>query len=348
MNSTHSGTYRTAIIGCGGRARAHMPGLKADERIQIVALADVRVESSDQFATDFGLNVKKYTDHKELLQQERPDVVVVTLWTALHLPVIRDCIEAGVKVILSEKPMAATWNECQEIARIAEESGVMLTFCHQRRFASGNRKVRELLAAGRFGKIERMDLFSPPHLLDCGTHSVDQALSFNGENPIQWVHGAVDLTETVDYFNVPAEGMFTGMFRFENGVFGTIRCGTLNLDFWGGVRVTGSDGFVEVMWDGQIRRAVVYSEPGWTFPAVEEVPDEQMIGLVKNALDCVESGAEPELSYKKALRANEALFAFYASAQRHERVTLPLTGVMGNALHEMLASGSGKPKEDSE
>ncbi|MBC7808838.1 MAG: Gfo/Idh/MocA family oxidoreductase [Akkermansiaceae bacterium] len=347
MLSPSRGTYRAAIIGCGGRARAHMPGLKADDRIQIVALSDIRPESSESFASDFALNTRQYTDYKELLEAERPDVVVATLWTALHLPVIRECVRSGVKVILSEKPMAATWGECEEMARLAETSGVVLTFCHQRRFASGNRKVRELLGAGRFGKIERMDLFSPPHLLDCGTHSMDQALSFNSDVPVKWVHGAVDVTETVDFFNVPAEGMFTGMFYWENGVFGTIRTGTVNMDFWGGVRVTGSDGFVEAMWDGQIRRAVVYSEPGWKFPAPEEVPEEQMIGLVKNALDCLESGAEPELSYKKALRANEILFAFYASAERHERVTLPLTGVVGNPFHDMLASGLGKPKGET-
>ena len=347
MPSPSRGTYRAAIIGCGGRAHAHMPGLQADDRLIIVALADVRAESADTFASDFALDVHKYTDYKELLERERPDVVVATLWTALHLPVIRDCINAGVKVILSEKPMAATWGECEEIARLADESGVLLTFCHQRRFSSGNRKVRELLEAGRFGKIERLDLFSPPHLLDCGTHSMDQALSFNRESPVKWVHGAVDLTETVNFFNVPAEGMFSGMFYCENGVFGTIRTGTVNMDFWGGVRVTGSDGFVEVMWEGQIRRAVVYSEPDWKFPAVEEVPDEQMNGLVKNALDCLESGAEPELSYKKALVASEILFAFYASAERHERVALPLTGVVGNPLHDMLASGLGKPKGES-
>ncbi len=347
MHLSDRGTYRVAIIGCGGRARAHMPGLIADDRVQIVALADIRPESAASFATDYSLNVQRYTDHKELLERERPDVVVATLWTALHLPVIRDCIDANVKVILSEKPMAATWSECEEIARLADASGVILTFAHQRRFASGNLKVRELIAAGRFGKIERMDLFSPPHLLDCGTHTLDQALSFNDESPVKWVHGAVDLTETVNYFNVLAEGMFSGMFYCENGVYGTIRTGTVNMDFWGGVRVTGSDGFVEASWEGQVRHAVVYSAPDWKFPTVDEVPDEQMIGLVRNAFDCLESGAEPELSYKRALVANEILFAFYASAQRHERVTLPLTGVVGNPLHDMLAAGIGKPKGET-
>ncbi len=334
-----SGVYRVAIIGCGGRARAHMPGLQADMRLQIVALADIHPESTESFAADNSLRVARYTDHNALLAQEHPDIVVVTLWTALHLSVIRDCIGAGVKAILSEKPMAATWGECEEIARIAEASGVLLTFCHQRRFASGNLKVRELLAANRFGKIERMDLFSPPHLLDCGTHSLDQAMSFNDESGVRWVHGAVDLTDTVNYFNVLAEGMFSGMFLFENGVFGTIRTGTVDMPFFGGVRVTGSDGFVEVLWDGQIRRAVVYSDPSWTFPEVPEVPEEQMIGMVKNTVDCLVNGTESELSYKRALKGGEVLFAFYESVRRHRRIMLPLTGVNGNPLHEMLTSG---------
>lgn len=331
-------TYSVAVIGCGGRARAHVPGINADRRLKVTALADVRAESAAAFNTETGYGANVYTDYAELLRQEKPDVVIITLWTALHLPVIRACMEAGVQAILSEKPMAATWDECQEIAALADNSGVLLVFSHQRRFASGNLKVRELLNAGAFGKIERMELFSPPHLLDCGTHSMDQALSFNNEIGVAWVHGAVDLTDTVNYFNVPAEGVFTGVFRFENGVHGSIRTGTLDMDMWGGVRVTGTDGFAEVFWDGDIRRAAKYSDPSWTFPVPDAVPDEQMIGLVKNAVDCLASGAEPELSYKRALKAGEILFAFYKSAQTHRRVLLPLTGVTGNPVWEMIAA----------
>ena len=234
--------------------------------------------------------------------------------------------------------MAATWSESEQIAALAKESGVLLTFAHQRRFATGNLKVRELLDAGTFGEIKRMELFSPPHLLDCGTHTLDQAMSFNREAGVTWVHGAADLTETINYFNVPAEGVFTGVFRFDNGVDGSIRTGKLDMDMWGGVRVTGSDGFVEVFWDGDVRRAVKYSDPSWTYPVPEAVPDDQMIGLIKNAVDCLESGAEPELSYKRAFKVAEVLFAFYKSAQTNERVVLPLTGVSGNPVWEMIAA----------
>lgn len=325
--------YRVALIGCGGRGRAHLPAILADPRLQLVALADAKREAAEAIAPT---TATVYEDYEDLLKKEKPDMVVIALWTELHLPVLKACIAAGVRIVHSEKPVAPTWGEYQAIAELAESSGIQLTFCHQRRYAEGNCGVRALLEAGRFGKIERMELYSPPHLLDCGTHSVDQALSFNRETPIKWAHGAVDLSSTVSFFNVPAEGMATGMFYFENGVLATIRCGRLDMDLWGGIRVTGSEGFVEVFWDGKIRRAVIYEEPTWCPPVFEESHEQQMLDMMRGILDDFEAKREPELSHRHALRAGEVLFALYASAQRHERVDLPLTGVTGNPLFEML------------
>ena len=64
-----------------------------------------------------------------------------------------------------------------------------------------------------------------------------------------------------------------------------------------------------------------------------------MIGVVKNAIDALESGDEPVLSYKKALRASEIIFAFYESVRRHARVELPLTDVDDNPFLTMQAAG---------
>jgi UDP-N-acetyl-2-amino-2-deoxyglucuronate dehydrogenase len=129
------------------------------------------------------------------------------------------------------------------------------------------------------------------------------------------------------------------MVVFENGVRASVQIGGPDLDLWGGVRVTGSDGFLEVTWDGEFRRAVVYADSAWQPPKLEEPVELPMNGVIRNALDCLESGAEPELSYQKALRASEIIFAFYESVRRHARVTLPLSGVTDNPFLSMLAAG---------
>ena len=335
-----SQTYKIALIGCGGRAKEHIPGIKADARCRVVALADVKREAAEAMNAEHEFGAAIYTDHREMLEREKPEVVIACLWTPLHLTVFKDCVDAGVKAVLSEKPMAPTWGECQEIRRLAEASGVLLTFCHQRRFAPGNILARRLLDEGRFGKIERMELSSPPNLLDCGTHTFDQALSFHKETPVKWVLGAVDANEPLNWFGVSAESMAVGTLVFTDGVRATIQTGGPDLDIWGGVRVTGSEGFMEVTWDGQIRRAVVYANPGWTVPHVSEDPSAPMVGVIRNALDCLESGAEPELSYQKALRASEIIFALYESVRRHARVELPLIGVTDNPFITLMESGA--------
>lgn len=337
--------YRVALIGCGGRAKAHVPGLKADSRAQVVALADVKREAAESMNAEYGFGASVYDDHRRMLAQEKPDVVVACLWTPLHLPVFRDCVEAGVRAVLSEKPMAPTWGECREMARLAETSGCQLTFCHQRRFAEGNQLARQLIAEGRFGPIQRMDLYSPPNLLDCGTHTFDQALSFNGESPAKWVLGAVDTSKLLNWFGVSAEGMAVGTVVFENGVRASFQVGGPDMDLWGGVRVTGRDGFFDITWDGQFQRAVVYADPAWQPPTVEDSGDAHMVGVVRNALDSLESGTEPELSYKKALRASEIIFALYESVRRHARIELPLRGVEDNPFLSMLESGEFGPQD---
>jgi len=320
----------------GARTRG---GLQADARCRVVALVDVNTQAAEALDADCGFGATIYSDVEQMLERERPDVAVLCLWTPLHLPVFRQCAEAGVRAVISEKPVAPTWGDCLEIARLAEAHHCQLTFCHQRRFAAGNQLARKLIAEGRFGALERMELYSPPNLLDCGTHTFDQALSFNGESPARWVLGAFDASKRLDWFGVAAEGMAVGTIVFENGVRANFQTGGPDMDLGSGVRVLGSGGFLEVSWDGQFQRAVVYADPAWRAPVAEDPPGAHMIGVVRDALDGLDSGAEPELSHKKALRASEIIFALYESVRRHTRVELPLTGVTDNPFLAMLAQG---------
>lgn len=334
---------RVAIVGCGKRAHEHIIGLNADDRCRVTALVDVNQAAAKEIDQTYEFGAAIYTEHKTMLEQEQPDMVVICLWTPLHLPVFRDCAAAGVKAVISEKPMAPTWGDTLEIARLAEKSGCQLTFCHQRRFAEGNRTVRKLIEEGVFGTIERMDLYSPENLLDCGTHTFDQALSFNGEIGAQWVMGAVDMRDPKEWFGVRFESMMVGTMVFKNGVRANVQVGGPDRDMGSGVRLYGTDGFLEVDWDGQMGRGAVYSDPSWRPPQIEVDRPSHMIGVVKDAVDSLESGKEPELSHVKALRAAEIIFAFYESARSRRRVELPLVGVTDNPFIALLDGPFGKP-----
>jgi predicted dehydrogenase len=331
--------YKVAIIGCGRRAAQHSAGLKHDPRCKVVGLADLNEEAAKSLNQEFGFGAAVYGDYKEMLAQERPDMVISCLWTGLHLPVFRDCAEAGVKAYLSEKPMAPTWGESVEMGRIAESTGCLLAFCHQRRFAQGNRLVREWIKEGRFGKIERLDLYSPVHLLDCGTHTFDQALSYMDETPAKWVLGAVDASETKSNFAIISEIMAVGVIVFQNGVRASLQVGGPDKDMATGVRVLGTKGFIEVTWDGSFRKAVIFDDPNWKPDPVQSSSEEQMSGVIHHIVDSLQNGTECELSHVHALRAAEIIYALYESVRCHARVELPLTGVTDHPFMTMLEQG---------
>ncbi|MBM7566635.1 Gfo/Idh/MocA family protein [Paenibacillus sacheonensis] len=335
--------YRVAFIGCGNRAKAHAAAIREDSRCEVVALSDLYAEAAQAFNEQFGFGAALFTDYEVMLAEVKPDIVISCLWTPLHLQMFRACAAAGVRAVHSEKPMAPAWGDCLEMARIAEATGSQLTFCHQRRFASGNRLVRQWVEKGRIGQLLRMDLYSPPNLLDCGTHTFDQALSFNGEFGAKWVLGAVDGTNPLNWFDVSAESMAVGTLVFENAVRANVQTGGPDQDMHTGVRLIGSKGFIEVNWDGEIGEAVIYDDPSWKpeMPASSE--REQMAGVVEDIVGSLAAGREPELSYRKALRASEIIYAFYESVRRHARIELPLAGMNDNPFIQLLEAGHFAP-----
>ncbi|MDD4796630.1 MAG: Gfo/Idh/MocA family oxidoreductase [Eubacteriales bacterium] len=336
--------YKVGLIGCGGRGNLHAGAITKVPRLKVEALCDIIPRKAMWMNERYGFDATIYEDYHKMLAEKELDLVIVCLWTPLHLPVIKDCVNAGIRYLHSEKPVAPTWNGYLESAYIANSKGVKLTYAHQRRYAKGNLLTRKLIKDGVFGKIQRMELFSPPHLLDCGTHTFDQAFSFNDESPVTWVLGNGDVTNSISYFEVPAESFFVGHFEYKNGVKGSIKVGRMKTDggdLESGVRVIGDKGFIDVLWDGIITRAVVYDDPSFQ---VEELPAyvgdagaTQIPDMLQGVVDSLDGDLPAEVDYRRAIRAGEVIFAFYESMRQHKRIYLPLIGQGDCPIADMIA-----------
>ena len=66
--------YKTAFLGCGGRARAHADAYRFVKRGKIGAICDMNEELLNSFGDDFGVS-SRYTDLDEMLEKEKPDVL---------------------------------------------------------------------------------------------------------------------------------------------------------------------------------------------------------------------------------------------------------------------------------
>src|SRR5690349_21425014 len=134
---------RAAIIGCGGRGRAHAEGYRASADARIVAVADPVPEAGQALSDKYDVPAV-FQDHRAMLAEHRPEIVSVCTWTGLHRQIVLDVVEAGARAIHCEKPMAPTWTEAREVHNACRDAGVQLTFCHQRRFGAQFVKAREL------------------------------------------------------------------------------------------------------------------------------------------------------------------------------------------------------------
>lgn len=319
---------RAAVLGCGGRGRAHAAGYAASDEAELVACADPVPENARELAERYGAPAV-YADYRELLREGQPEVVSICTWTGLHREMVEAAVAAGVKAIHCEKPMASTWGDSRAMHDLCEQAGVVMTFCHQRRFAPEFRRARDLVREGALGELVRIEGYCP-NLFDWGTHWFDMFHFFNEERPAAWVMGQIDVSIQRQVFGVPVETAGLSHVAWDDGVSGLLVTARdpaiprLNrLVERVGMVVYGTEGRIEVaVSDGPRLRLRRFGQED----EIPELPSSQdaTVLSVLDLLECLKTGREPELSSRRALRATELIFATYESSRRRGRVALPL------------------------
>ena len=361
-------TYRVAVIGAGrprsqtgatgfGMSHAHAKGYTATGRCRLVAVADVVADNATAFAHEHGDGeTVTFTDYHEMLASAKPEVVSICTWPHLHAEMVIACAQAGVRAIHCEKPMAPTWGEARRMAEACATSGTQLTFNHQRRFEAPYRTARSLVRAGAIGDLVQVEL-ACSNLFDWGTHWFDMLFFYVGETPASWVIAQTDTQTLTSAFAVNMENQGIALVGFESGVRGFMTTGDTVPDgaprddgtqprreaLGAMQRLVGTAGVIEVGVRGTYNakvRILNGAAPGWQEPPLAGADHfEDAIGAgVADLIACLDNGHEPELSVHKAIRGTELIFASYESSRTHSRIALPLTGVEGNPLHEIIAS----------
>jgi predicted dehydrogenase len=93
---------RIAVIGVGAIGRKHADLLRAEPRCELVAVADPAPDAKEYAGR---LGVPYFADAREMLDQAKPEGVVIASPTPLHAPMDIACAERGVHMLM-EKPIA--------------------------------------------------------------------------------------------------------------------------------------------------------------------------------------------------------------------------------------------------
>jgi len=142
-------------IGCIGVGQRGRDRLKAAQRNggEIVAICDVNEMMLDLAE---GLvraaKPKRYRYHEELLARDDIDAVIIASPDHWHHDHVVDAVRAGKDAYL-EKPMAHSIEESRDIVKVVTATDRIVQIGNQRRSGPHWEKARELVAAGKIGKL---------------------------------------------------------------------------------------------------------------------------------------------------------------------------------------------------
>lgn len=139
---------RVGVVGCGIVAKVYVEGSTAFDSFDIVACADLDMESANAFAEVHGL---KASTVDELIGDPSIDVVLNLTPPAAHAPVMRAALEAG-KHVYTEKPITTTVAEGRELIAEADRRGLRIGCAPDTFLGAAYDAARGLIARGEIGR----------------------------------------------------------------------------------------------------------------------------------------------------------------------------------------------------
>jgi predicted dehydrogenase len=337
-------TFGWGIIGAGVISSSHAKAVRANApQVRLVGVCDVIPEKAAKLKDEYGADFAAGSID-ELLAHPEIECVSICTPSGEHGDCTIAAARAG-KHILCEKPLDITRQKMDEVLAVVKESGVKLGCVFQSRTSPLNRRLKQMIAAGEFGKILYADLAgkdyrSPAYyqtadwrgtirydrgcLMNQGIHSLDLFLWLVGQPVVEvagfWDHLARD---------IEAEDTIVGSLRFANGALGSILYATSSSRerlprtigihcSEGNIMLAGRKPTVErkgeeLQLDGE-------AEAG---AAGQTAPQQGHAQHVHDLIEAIEHNREPEITGRSARAAVDVALALYQASDTRSVVRLP-------------------------
>jgi predicted dehydrogenase len=136
------------IAGLGSIGRRHFRNLIALGEKEIILLRTRKGTLPDDELAGYSVE----TNVQEALQKHKPEAVIVSNPTSMHLDVAIPAAEAGCHILL-EKPVSHSLERLDKLQKAAEKSGSKILVGFQFRYHPTLQKARELIQSQALGKL---------------------------------------------------------------------------------------------------------------------------------------------------------------------------------------------------
>ncbi|WP_372352966.1 Gfo/Idh/MocA family protein [Pararhizobium sp. BT-229] len=343
---------RLLVLGTGGMANTHAMSFATIKGVQLVAAVDVDLVRVEAFALRHQI-AKTFTSLDEAIAWGEFDAVTNVTPDKIHYPTTLKLLAAG-KHVLCEKPLAEDYAKADEMATVAEKSGLVTMVNLTYRNVAEVQKARQMVLAGDIGTIRHIEAsylqswlvskawgdwatesqwlwrLSTKHgsngvLGDVGIHILDFA-GYGAATDIDHVFARLKTFDKapgnrIGEYDLDANDSFTMTAEFANGAMGVIhasRWATGHLNELR-LRMHGDKGAIEVIHtpDGSTLRACLGEdiEKGiWT-----DIDAGTVLTNYQRFIDAIRAGKTAEPGFRHAADLQKVLdLAMLTEKERRE------------------------------
>lgn len=341
--------YKCAIIGVsGGRANGHAAAYAHIPRGRLACIATRNRENLDAFGERWSVDTR-YTDYREMLGREKPDLVHVNTPPDVRLEVMEAAEAAGVGALIIEKPLAIQAEDYLAILEFSRRCRLKVAINHQLHFHPRRKHLQELVGEGAIGELRFIDASARMNMAYQGTHVLQSIAAFHPLGVPSAVFAQVSGTNGLEASrrNHYAPDATAATIRYEDGVSALLRCGSNGAYVLAGderlnvhkqLTVYGSEGHVHWSmwgWETLVRGRRERGEHNY--------PDEDILGqagMTESVFDWLEDDSRVHpLNLEAALRDFHIVLKAYMSAlqRKEETFASELQPRLIDALRKELA-----------
>ena len=146
-------TLRLGIVGAGGIVSSvHIPGFRKIPGVEIVAVANRSLESSQRAAAEFGI-ARAYPGWEELLEDDALDAVLIGTWPYMHRTITLAALDRGLHVLCQARMANDTAEAREMLAASQRHSSLVCQLVPTSGSYRIDRALQRLLREGYVGDV---------------------------------------------------------------------------------------------------------------------------------------------------------------------------------------------------
>lgn len=153
-----SGTVKTrlAVVGLDhDHVWSLLKDLAGEPSAELVAIAEADPALVSRAQKEVPASVKFYADYVAMLDQAKPEAVIVATSNDRHLEILRQCAKRHVHYS-TEKPMATRAADAREMERLAQEANIKLMVNYWNAWVAPSHDLLHRVRAGEVGPIQKI------------------------------------------------------------------------------------------------------------------------------------------------------------------------------------------------